>query len=87
MSHRLIPEADSEEEFELVVGRRQIAGIAFLALVMVAVCSGASYLAGKAISAREEAAEPVIKIWSHPRRPLPLRQLHRCSSAPSRSDA
>ena len=69
MSHRLrsLPvEAESEEEFELVVGRRQVAGILFLALVVVAVCSGGSYLAGKAISARVEPAEPEIKIEQPP---------------------
>jgi cell division septation protein DedD len=56
------PEADDgpEEEFELVVGRRQIAAMTFLALVMVAVCSGASYLAGKVMSAREEPVQPPI---------------------------
>jgi hypothetical protein len=60
-------EADSEEEFEFVVGRRQVAGILFLVLVVVAVCSGGSYLAGKAISAtRVEAAEPEIKIEEPP---------------------
>jgi cell division septation protein DedD len=60
-------EADSEEEFELVVGRRQVAGIMFLALVVVAVCSGGSYLAGKAISATREApAEQEIKIEQPP---------------------
>ncbi len=67
------PEADSkfsgdgpEEEFELVVGRRQIAAITFLALVLVAVCSGASYLAGKVISAREEPVQPAIVLEQPP---------------------
>lgn len=55
-----------EEEFELVVGRRQIAAIAFLALVMVAVCSGAAYLAGKAMSARQEPPAPVINLEQAP---------------------
>jgi cell division septation protein DedD len=59
-------ENDSEEEFELVVGRRQVAGILFLVLVVVAVCSGGSYLAGKAISARVEPAEQEIKIEQPP---------------------
>jgi cell division septation protein DedD len=45
-----------EEEFELVMGRRQVAALVFLALVMVALCSGGSYLAGKALAPREEAA-------------------------------
>jgi len=55
-------DADSEEDFELVVGRRQVAGLTFLAMVLVAVCSGSSYLAGKAIAARHEADQPEIKI-------------------------
>jgi cell division septation protein DedD len=59
----LAVEDDSDEEFELVVGRRQVAGIMFLALVVVAVCSGGSYLAGKAIAVtRLEPAEQEIKI-------------------------
>ena len=62
----LIPEADSEEEFELVVGRRQMAGLAFLVLVVVAVCSGGAYLAGKATSARAEADAPEIQIEQPP---------------------
>jgi hypothetical protein len=65
-------ETDSEEEFELVVGRRQVAGILFLVLVVVAVCSGGSYLAGKAISARTEPAEQEIKIEQPPAAPAPL---------------
>lgn len=48
-------EAGSEEEFELVMGRRQMAALAFLALIIVAVCSGASYLAGKALATGSEA--------------------------------
>jgi hypothetical protein len=60
----MAPEIEAESgEFEFVVGRRQVAGLMFLALVVVAVCSGGSYLAGKAISANREApAEPEIKI-------------------------
>src|SRR6185295_5303009 len=42
------------EDFELVMGRRQVAAFAFLALVLLVACSGGAYLAGKAISAREE---------------------------------
>ena len=66
----LAVEDDSDEEFELVVGRRQVAGILFLVLVVVAVCSGGSYLAGKALTARVEAAEPEIQI-EQPAAPLP----------------
>jgi cell division septation protein DedD len=66
-----------EEEFELVVGRRQIAGLTFLALVMIAVCSGASYLAGKVVSAREEPPAQTIQIEEPPApvaTPLPTPQ-------------
>ena len=57
---------DLEEEFELVVGRRQVAALAFLALVVVAVCSGGSYLAGKALSVHAEAPAPEITIEQPP---------------------
>jgi hypothetical protein len=66
-------DADSEEDFELVVGRRQVAGITFLAMVVVAVCSGGSYLAGKAIAARHESDQPEIRIEQPPASvPAPL---------------
>ncbi|MBZ5675898.1 MAG: SPOR domain-containing protein [Acidobacteriia bacterium] len=65
-------ESDAGEDFELVVGRRQVAGLMFLALVVVAVCSGGSYLAGKATSATREApAEPEIKIEQPAPTPAP----------------
>ena len=67
-------DAELDEEFELVVGRRQVAGILFLALVVVAVCSGGAYLAGKAISARVEPTEPQI-IIDQPAAPAPSRML------------
>jgi cell division septation protein DedD len=76
---RSIPlEADSEEEFELVVGRRQVAAILFLVLVVVAVCSGGSYLAGKVISAREEPVQQEIKLEQPPaatQAPIPASML------------
>ncbi|MBZ5635813.1 MAG: hypothetical protein LAO55_22005 [Acidobacteriia bacterium] len=62
-------EADSAEDFELVVGRRQVAAITFLGLVIVVVCSGGAYLAGKAMSAREEPIQPMIQV--EPAAPLP----------------
>jgi cell division septation protein DedD len=56
------PGREIGEEFELVMGRRQMAAFTFLALVVVAVCSGGSYLAGKAMSTREDAVQPVIQL-------------------------
>jgi cell division septation protein DedD len=56
----------------LVVGRRQIAALTFLGLVMIAVCSGASYLTGKAMSVREESAPPVIRLEQPPAPAAPV---------------
>ena len=60
------PLVSETEDFELVVGRRQAAALTFLALVVVALCSGASYLAGKAIVPREEAPVPMISLEQPP---------------------
>jgi len=60
------PIASEKEDFELVVGRRQAAALTFLAMVVVALCSGASYLAGKAIAPRDEAPVPMIKLEQPP---------------------
>lgn len=76
-------ETDSEEEFELVVGRRQVAGILFLVLVVVAVCSGGSYLAGKAIAARVEPAAQEINIEQPPATASPVPLLEATIVAPS----
>jgi len=62
----LLSEDGPKEDFELVVGRRQMAALLFLGLVVVAVCSGGSYLAGKAILAREEPAAAEIQIEQPP---------------------
>lgn len=64
----LLTEDGPEEDFELVVGRRQMAALLFLGLVVVAVCSGGSYLAGKAFSTREEPAAAEI----HLEQPAPM---------------
>ena len=48
-------------EFEIVLGRRQIAGLSFLGIVLIAVCSSGAYLAGKLVTTRAEAApKPVL---------------------------
>ena len=43
-----IDETEQPEEFELVLGRRQVASVTFVILVLLAVFSGVSYVAGKA---------------------------------------
>jgi cell division septation protein DedD len=47
-----------EVEFEIVLGRRQIAGVLFVATVVVVAFSALSYLAGKALSPKKAAAAP-----------------------------
>jgi len=66
------PEEDAADEFELVVGRRQIAALTFLGLVLIAVCSGACYLTGKATSVREESAPQVIRLEQPPAPAAPV---------------
>ena len=59
-------ETEPAEDFEVVVDRRQVAAITFLVLVVVALCSGGSYLAGKAISANQEPGAQEIQIENPP---------------------
>jgi cell division septation protein DedD len=59
------PEADAyAEDFELILGRRQVAGVTFLILVILAVFSGGSYVAGKAATppkiAKPEKPKPAV---------------------------
>ena len=42
---------ESPDDFEIVLGRRQVASLSFVGVVALALCSGASYLAGKASAA------------------------------------
>lgn len=51
----------SEEEYEIVMGRRQMASLAFLVLVLIAVCSGAAYIAGKASATGEVVAAVTVR--------------------------
>jgi len=53
--HESPSETPEVEEFELVLGRRQVASVTFLALMILAVFSGVSFLAGKGISSSKEA--------------------------------
>jgi hypothetical protein len=71
-----IPPAESpsspepQSEFELVMGPRQMAGMAFMAVVAIAVFSGVSYLIGKA-SAPKLAPAPVAAAVPAPK-PAPV---------------
>jgi cell division septation protein DedD len=48
------------QEFEFVLGRRQIASLLFVATVILMVCVAISYLAGKSMSPKVAAAAPVV---------------------------
>jgi hypothetical protein len=52
--------AEAPEEFEIVLGRRQIASLLFVATVILAVLSAVSYLAGKSISPKERPGVPAV---------------------------
>src|SRR5689334_2883758 len=47
---------DKTDEFEIVMGRRQVASVLFVATVIVAVLSSVSYLAGKSLSPKKPAS-------------------------------
>jgi cell division septation protein DedD len=53
--------AVEKPEFELVVGRRQIASLLFVSTVLVMICVAAAYMAGKAMSGKipASAASPI----------------------------
>ena len=46
---------DPEQQFEIVLGKRQVASVLFVATVIVAVFSSFAYLAGEAIAAKKPA--------------------------------
>jgi cell division septation protein DedD len=47
---RLGQAADAPEDFEIVLGKRQVAGVLFLATVFVVVFAGLAYVAGEAMA-------------------------------------
>jgi cell division septation protein DedD len=48
---------EESAEFEIVLGRRQIASTSLVAIVLIAVFSGVSYLVGKSMAPKAEAAK------------------------------
>jgi hypothetical protein len=57
-SHAVSHVDEEFAEFEIVVGRRQIAGASLVAIVLLAVFSGVSYLIGKSMGPAAAAATP-----------------------------
>jgi len=77
------PEREAEPEFEMVLGKRQAASLTFVALVVMAACSGGSYLIGRfaapaSASQKTQAvvpdpppiALPVAEVLPPPEKPL-----------------
>jgi cell division septation protein DedD len=60
------PEADATAEFEIVLGKRQIAAVLFLAIVVVVVFSAGSYITGEAMSPRHVSAAAVEPVSPSP---------------------
>jgi cell division septation protein DedD len=52
--------AEPPQEFEFVLGRRQIASLLFVSTIILMICVAIAYLAGKSIGAKAPVAEPVI---------------------------
>jgi hypothetical protein len=50
--------AAATQEFEFVLGRRQVASLLFVASIVLMICVAASYVAGKAMSPKTQAAAP-----------------------------
>jgi cell division septation protein DedD len=45
-----------DDDYEFVLGRRQVASLSFVVLVLISLFAGISYLAGRAAAARKDAA-------------------------------
>lgn len=60
---------DSPQDYEFVLGRRQMASLGFLGLVVLATAVGGSYLVGKASSTVHAAAPDVVEAATVPDAP------------------
>jgi cell division septation protein DedD len=67
---------EAPQEFEFVLGRRQIASLLFVATVVLMICVAISYLAGKSMSAKAPAAAsaPVVVVREPDPPPIVLNQ-------------
>jgi cell division septation protein DedD len=57
---------EASEEFEIVLGRRQVASVLFVASVAVVVFSAISYLAGRALVSKPVAQAPAVSTIPEP---------------------
>jgi cell division septation protein DedD len=58
--------AAESEEFEIVMGRRQVAGVGLVAVVLLVVFSGVSYLIGKSAEPKAVAPAPIVQVQQVP---------------------
>ncbi len=71
------PEISAENgEFEIVMGRRQMASVSLVVVVLLAVCSGVSYLIGRSLAHKDGEAgpTPVAQVVDPPAAPQPQPQ-------------
>ena len=67
------PERTGPEEYEFVLGRRQVAGLSFVATVVLMICVAAAYLAGKSTSVKVVTIQaPAPAPIAAPVQPAPL---------------
>jgi hypothetical protein len=65
------PERTGPEEYEFVLGRRQVAGLSFVATVVLMICVAAAYLAGKSTSVKVVTIQAPAPVAA-PVQPAPL---------------
>ncbi len=68
------PADEPSEEFEIVLGRRQVAGVLFVATVIVVIFSAFSYLAGEMASPRKAAPAAAAQVPTPVATPAPAIQ-------------
>lgn len=66
------PVEEAAQEFEFVLGWRQIASLSFVAIVVLMVCVAIAYLAGKSMSAKVVAAAPSAAVTAREPEPQPI---------------
>ncbi|HEV1286687.1 MAG TPA: hypothetical protein VNU44_15305 [Bryobacteraceae bacterium] len=69
----IVEHLEAPQEFEFVLGRRQIASLLFVATVVLMICVAISYLAGKSMSAKAS-APPVVVVREPDPPPIVLNQ-------------
>jgi cell division septation protein DedD len=61
--------AEAPQEFEFVLGRRQVASLLFVSSIVLMICVAASYVAGKSMSPKATAAAPAPVVVHEPEPP------------------